>query len=81
MEHQHVEVTGTQIHCGGVEVAASSNYNQWRLFPAFEKKKKTSAALSLSVPTASTMSENMCEQRGYPAHKPSFCCLILMTSS
>lgn len=53
----------TQIHCSGVEVPAPSNYNQWRLIPDFEKKKKK-LSVTLSVPTESIVSENMCQQRG-----------------
>lgn len=60
-------VLDTQIHCSGVEVPAPSNYNQWRLIPDFEKKKKK-PSMTLSVPTESIMSKNMCQQRGYPTH-------------
>lgn len=85
MEHQHVRGTGTQIHCSGAAVTAPSNYNQWRLIPAFRRgMKKESTPFSLSVPTTSIMSENMCQQRGNPAHllkkqNNSSCCLILTT--
>lgn len=69
MEHQHVRGTGTQIHCSGAAVTAPSNYIQWRLIPAFRRgMKKESTLFSLSVPTTSIMSENMCQHRGNPAH-------------
>lgn len=48
MEHPHISVTGSQVHCSEEGMTAAFNYNQWRLIPAFREKQKSQQSFPLA---------------------------------
>lgn len=76
----HVSHTSMQICCSRVEVPPPSNYKQWRLIPAFDRKKVLSQWTHIIYHVWKYVPAERISSPPFK-HKPSFCFLIPSTPS